>query len=104
MLVPFLCLMVILEEEAPCMVPIITEGKAKTLMLLAMQLEKGLKKNEMTYLEALNFTPPSPYYRQVCQPLHRNPQSLPLTTRKSCEAKPYCLLKSRINFFSFLNL
>ena len=60
MLVPFLCLMVILEEEAPCMVPIIIEGKAKTLMLLAMQLEKGLKKNEMTYLEALNFTPPPP--------------------------------------------
>ena len=31
----------------------ITEGKAKTPMLLAMQLEKGLKKNEVTYLAAL---------------------------------------------------
>ena len=46
---------------------------------------------------------PSPNYRQVCRPLHRNPQPLPLTTRKSCEAKPYCLHKSRIIFFSFLN-
>ena len=32
---------------------------------------------------------PTPYYRQVCWPLHRTPQPLPLTTRKSCEAKPY---------------
>ena len=46
----------------------------------------------------------TPYYRQVCRPLHRNPQPLPLTTRKSCEAKPYCLLQSRIKkiFFSKL--
>ena len=46
---------------------------------------------------------PTPYYRQVCRPLHETPQPLPLTTRKSCEAKPYCLLQSRIkNFFSKL--
>ena len=38
--VPFLRSMAILEE-APCMVPTITEGKAKTPMLSAMQLEKG---------------------------------------------------------------
>ena len=54
--VPFLRLMAILEEEAPCMVPTITEGKAKTTMLSAMQLEKGLKKNEVTYLAALKKT------------------------------------------------
>ena len=35
------------------MVPTITESKAKTPMLSAMQLEKGLKKNEVTYLAAL---------------------------------------------------
>ena len=53
MLLPFLRSMAILEEEAPCMVPTITKGKAKTPMLSAMQLEKGLKKNEVTYLAAL---------------------------------------------------
>ena len=51
--IPFLRSMAILEEEAPCMVPTITESKAKTPMLSAMQLEKGLKKNEVTYLAAL---------------------------------------------------
>ena len=35
------------------MVPTITEIKTKTPMLSAMQLEKGLKKNEVTYLAAL---------------------------------------------------
>ena len=35
------------------MVPTITESKAKIPMLSAMQLEKGLKKNEVTYLAAL---------------------------------------------------
>ena len=39
--IPFLLSMAILEEEAPCMVPTITESKAKTPMLSAMQLEKG---------------------------------------------------------------
>ena len=49
--------MAILEEEAPCIVPTITENKAKTPMLSAMQLEKGLKKNEVTYLAALKEDP-----------------------------------------------
>ena len=47
---------------------------------------------------------PTPYYRQVCRPLHRNPQPLPLTTRKSCEAKPFCLLQSRIKKILFSKL
>ena len=46
--IPFLRSVAILEEEAPCMVPTITESKAKAAMLSAMQLEKGLKKNEVT--------------------------------------------------------
>ena len=51
--IPFLRSMAILEEEAPCMVPTITEGKTRTPMLSAIQLEKGLKNNEVTYLVAL---------------------------------------------------
>ena len=51
--IPFLRSMAILEDEAPCMVPTISESKAKTPMLSAMQLEKGLKNNEVTYLAAL---------------------------------------------------
>ena len=42
--IPFLRSMAILEEKTPCMVLTITESKAKTPMLSAMQLEKGLKK------------------------------------------------------------
>ena len=42
------------------MVPTIFEGKTKTPMLSAMQLEKGLKKNEMTYLTALKEDPTNP--------------------------------------------
>ena len=41
---PFLCLMVILEEEKSCMVPTVTEGTPKTLMFSAMQIKKGLKR------------------------------------------------------------
>ena len=55
--IAFLRSMAILEEEAPCMVPTITENKAKTPMLSTMQLEKGLKKNEVTYLAALKEDP-----------------------------------------------
>ena len=51
--IPFQRSMAILEEEAPCMVPTITESKTRTPMLSVMQLEKGLKKNEVTYLAAL---------------------------------------------------
>ena len=58
--IPFLRSMPILEKEAPCMVPTITESKAKTPMLSAMQLEKGLKKNEVTYLAALKEDPIDP--------------------------------------------
>ena len=58
--VPFLRSMAILEEEAPCMVPTVIEGKAKTPMLSAMQLEKGLKKNEVTYLATLKEDPVDP--------------------------------------------
>ena len=50
-------------------------------------------------------TPPPPYQRRACRPLHINPQPLPLTTRNPCEAKPYCLLKPpRKFFFYFSNL
>ena len=52
--------MAILEEEAPCMVPTIIEGKVKTPMLSAMQLEKGLKKKEVTYMVALKEDPIDP--------------------------------------------
>ena len=55
--IPFLRSMAILEEEAPCMVPTITKNKAKNPMLSAMQLEKELKKNEVTYLAALKEDP-----------------------------------------------
>ena len=34
--IPFLRSMAILEEEAPCMVPAVTESKAKTPMLSTM--------------------------------------------------------------------
>ena len=57
---PFLRSLAILEEEAPCMVPTISEGKAKTPMLSAMQLEKGLKKNKVTYMVALKEDPIDP--------------------------------------------
>ena len=50
-------------------------------------------------------THPHPYQQWVCRPLHRNPQPLPLTTRNSCEAKPYCLLLPCIKIFLlFFNL
>ena len=47
--------------------------------------------------------PHPPYRRQACQPLHRNPQPLPLTTRNPCEAKPYCLLKPPRKFFFYFS-
>ena len=50
---PFLRLMAILEEEKPCVVPTITEGSPKTPMLLAMQVKKGLKREEVAYLATL---------------------------------------------------
>ena len=50
---PFLRSMAILEEEKPCMVPTVTEGTPKTPMLSAMQIKKGLKRKEVTYLTTL---------------------------------------------------
>ncbi|RVW81819.1 Retrovirus-related Pol polyprotein from transposon 17.6 [Vitis vinifera] len=50
---PFLCSMAILEEEKPCMVPTVTEGTPKTPMLSALQVKKGLKRKEVTYLATL---------------------------------------------------
>ncbi|RVX03349.1 hypothetical protein CK203_019916 [Vitis vinifera] len=50
---PFLRSMAILEEEKPCMVPTVTEGTLKTPMLSAMQVKKGLKREEVTYLATL---------------------------------------------------
>ena len=50
---PFLCSMAILEEEKPCTVPTVTEGTLKTLMLSVMQVRKGLKRKEATYLATL---------------------------------------------------
>ena len=42
--------MVILEEEKPCMVPMVTEGMPKTPMLSAMQVKRRLKRKEVNYL------------------------------------------------------
>ena len=50
---PFLRSMVILKEEKPCMVPTVTKGTLKTPMLSAMQVKKGLKRKEVTYLAIL---------------------------------------------------
>lgn len=55
-LLPFLCtidILDILEEETPCLVPSITEGMPKTPLLLAMEVNKGLKKKRVTYLATL---------------------------------------------------
>ncbi|KAL6340379.1 hypothetical protein AAG906_006032 [Vitis piasezkii] len=45
--------MVILEEEKPCMVPTLIGGSPKTPMISAMQVKKGLKRKNMTYLATL---------------------------------------------------
>ncbi|RVW63236.1 Retrovirus-related Pol polyprotein from transposon 297 [Vitis vinifera] len=50
---PFLRSMAILEEKKPCMVPTVTKGTLKTPMLSAMQVMKGLKRKEVTYLTTL---------------------------------------------------
>ena len=50
---PFLHSMAILKKENPCMVPTVTEGTLKIPMLSAMQVKKGLKRKEMTYLATL---------------------------------------------------
>ncbi|RVW63224.1 hypothetical protein CK203_058976 [Vitis vinifera] len=45
--------MAILEDEKSCMVPTVIEGTLKTPMLSAMQVKKGLKREEVTYLATL---------------------------------------------------
>ncbi|RVW44493.1 Retrovirus-related Pol polyprotein from transposon 17.6 [Vitis vinifera] len=50
---PFLRSMAILEEEKLFMVPTVNEGTLKTPMLSVMQVKKGLKREEVTYLATL---------------------------------------------------
>ena len=45
---PFLHSLAILEEEKPCIVPIAIEGMPKASLLSAMQVNKGLKKKQVT--------------------------------------------------------
>ncbi|XP_068658021.1 uncharacterized protein [Aristolochia californica] len=54
--IPMPCLGVLsfLDEKAPCMVPMLKDGKKVSKMLSAMQLVKGLKKGEVTYLATLS--------------------------------------------------
>ena len=49
----FLRLMVILEDEKSCMVLTVTEGSPKTPMISVMQVKKGSKRKEVTYLTTL---------------------------------------------------
>ncbi|XP_043717547.1 uncharacterized protein LOC122665462 [Telopea speciosissima] len=50
---PFISTVCIMEEGAPCMVPTVQGTKEGPKLLSAMQLEKGVKKGEDTYLAAL---------------------------------------------------
>lgn len=50
---PFLCSMAILEEKTSCVVPTVTENTPKAPLLSVMQVKKGLKKRELTYLATL---------------------------------------------------
>ncbi|XP_068649054.1 uncharacterized protein [Aristolochia californica] len=54
--IPMPCLGVLsfLDEKAPCMVPVLKDGKKVSKILSAMQLVKGLKKGEVTYLATLS--------------------------------------------------
>ena len=45
--------MVILEEETPCIVTMVTKSMLKTPLLLAMRVKKRLKKKQVTYLATL---------------------------------------------------
>ena len=45
---PFLHSLAILEEETPCIVPIAIEGMPKASLLSTMQVNKGLKKKQVT--------------------------------------------------------
>ena len=50
---PLLYSMAILENEMSCVVLIVIEGSPKTPLLLSMQVKKGLKKKQVTYLTTL---------------------------------------------------
>ncbi|KAH7843139.1 hypothetical protein Vadar_013087 [Vaccinium darrowii] len=50
---PYLRSMAILEEKTPCMVKAMSNSGFKTPLLSAMQVKKGFKKGEATYLAAL---------------------------------------------------
>ncbi|XP_043700305.1 uncharacterized protein LOC122651025 [Telopea speciosissima] len=50
---PFISTVCIMEEGAPCMVPTVQGTKEGPKLLSAMQLEKGVKKGEDTYLATL---------------------------------------------------
>ena len=50
---PFLSLVCIMDEGFPCMVPIVRMRKAKGETISALQLTKGLKKGEDTFVAAL---------------------------------------------------
>ena len=82
-----------------CIIPPAEEVAVRPYLVPLLPTFHGTE-NENPYSHIQCHTP-TPYYRQVCRPLHRTPQPLPLTTRKSCEAKPYCLLQSRIKKFLF---
>ncbi|RVX14915.1 hypothetical protein CK203_008007 [Vitis vinifera] len=47
---PFLRSMVSPEEEMPCVVSIVTEGSSEIPLLSAMQVKKGLKNKQVTYM------------------------------------------------------
>lgn len=49
----FLLSKAILEEKTPCVVPMVIKSSPKAPLLSAMQVKKGLKMNEVTYLATL---------------------------------------------------
>lgn len=51
--IPFVNTVCILEESAPCMVPVLQGTKASGKMLSALQLTRGLKQGEPTYLATM---------------------------------------------------
>ena len=58
LLVPFVDCICILDARYQCIVPVNREMGAKAKMLSAIQLAKGVPKEEVTYLSALKFDEP----------------------------------------------